>query len=258
MTCADPTQRFSSRVENYIRYRPGYPSAILEVLARECGLTPASVIADVGSGTGLLAALFLAYGNHVFGVEPNHEMRAAGARQLHAYSRFTSVNGKAEATNLPDGSVDFVTAGQAFHWFDQPRTRAEFARVLRPRGYVALVWNERRPKASAFAAAYEALLARYGTDFATVDHRSIDNDAIAAFFGPGTYELCRFENSQVFDCAGLQGRLLSSSYAPEAGHPDHEPMLRELRTIFAAHQRNGMIQFDYETKLFFGRLERVA
>jgi len=258
MTRADSTRRFSSRVENYIRYRPGYPSAILDVLARECGLTPASVIGDVGSGTGLLAALFLARGNRVFGVEPNHEMRAAGAHQLHAYSRFTSVNGTAEATNLTDGSVDFVTAGQAFHWFDQPRARAEFARVLRPGGYVALVWNERRPEASTFAAAYEALMARYGTDFTTVDHRRVDDNAIAAFFGPGSYELRRFENAQVFDFEGLQGRLLSSSYAPEAGHPDHEPMLRELRTIFVAHQLDGTIQFDYETKLYFGRVEPVA
>lgn len=258
MTRADPTQRFSSRVENYIRYRPGYPSAILEVLARECGLTPASVIADVGCGTGLLAALFLSHGNRVFGVEPNTEMRTAGAHQLHAYSRFTSVDGTAEATNLADGSVDFVTAGQAFHWFDRPRARAEFARVLKPRGYVELVWNERQPEASAFAAAYEALIARYGTDFPTVDHRRVDDDAIAAFFGPGTYELRRFWNSQVFDFEGLQGRLLSSSYAPEAGHPDHEPMLRELRTIFATHQLNGRIRFDYETKLYFGRLEPFA
>lgn len=258
MTRGDPTQRFSSRVENYIRYRPGYPRAILAVLARECGLTPASVVADVGSGTGLLAALFLAHGARVFGVEPNTEMRAAGTRQLHTYACFTSVDGRAEATKLPDGSVDFFTAGQAFHWFDQPRARAEFARVLRPRGYVALVWNDRRPETSAFAAAYEALLARYGTDFAAVDHRRVDDDAIAAFFAPGTCELRRFENFQVFDFEGLQGRLLSLSYAPEAGHPDHGPMLRELRTIFAAHQRDGTIRFDYETKLYFGRLEPVA
>src|SRR6266446_9260655 len=110
-----PTERFSNRVENYIRYRPGYPKEIIELLKAECGLFPQSVVADAGSGTGLLAKLFLENGNLVFGIEPNREMRAAGERLLQAYPRFTSIAGTAEATTLPGQSVDFVTAGQAFH-----------------------------------------------------------------------------------------------------------------------------------------------
>jgi ubiquinone/menaquinone biosynthesis C-methylase UbiE len=258
MSGVGPTQRFSSRVENYVRYRPGYPRAIVRVLERECGLTPACVVADVGSGTGLLTELFLAHGNRVFGVEPNPEMRAAGEHYLRAYRHFTSVAGSAEATTLPESSVDFVTAGQALHWFDRPQARREFTRVLKPGGHVALVWNERRPEASAFAAAYEDLLARFGTDATPVVHRRVDDEAIAAFFRPGRCELRRFEHAQTFDLEGLQGRLLSSSYTPEVGHPDHEPMLRELRALFAAHQAAGTVRFDYLTKLYFGRLRATA
>src|SRR3954447_4559397 len=127
---ADPTRRFSNRVEDYIKYRPNYPRALVRLLEAECGMTGASVIADVGSGTGILSELFLKNGNRVYGVEPNREMREAGERLLASYTNFVSVDGRAEATTLDDASVDFVTAGQAFHWFDPPRTRREFVRVL--------------------------------------------------------------------------------------------------------------------------------
>src|SRR4051812_26588364 len=105
---SNPTRRFSSRVENYVKYRPSYPAEVVELLAAECGLTPTALVADVGSGTGLLAELFLKNGNHVFGVEPNREMREAGERLLGSYANFTSVNGTAEATTLPDRSVDMI------------------------------------------------------------------------------------------------------------------------------------------------------
>jgi ubiquinone/menaquinone biosynthesis C-methylase UbiE len=139
----DVTQRFSSRVDNYIRYRPGYPDAILDTLRDAYGLTPASIVADVGSGTGILTEMFLRHGNVVYGIEPNREMREAAERLLAGYDRFHSVAATAEDTTLGDDSVDLVTAGQAFHWFDPSKARAEFARVLKPGGWVALIWNER-------------------------------------------------------------------------------------------------------------------
>src|SRR6266581_6258084 len=132
----DPTQRFSNRVENYLRYRPRYPAEILEVLRAECGLQATSLIADVGSGTGFLAELFLSNGNQVFGIEPNPEMREAGEQLLRSYPKFTAVAATAEITTLPEASVDFVTAGQAFHWFDRERCRDEFRRILRPASWV--------------------------------------------------------------------------------------------------------------------------
>src|SRR4051812_34197437 len=140
----DSTTRFSSRVNAYMRTRPDYPAEILDTLKQDCGLTESSVIADIGSGTGILSRMFLSNGNTVYGVEPNREMREAGEKLLSpAYPQYQSIAATAETTSLPNASVDFVTAGQAFHWFDRGKCRVEFARILRPHGWVALVWNER-------------------------------------------------------------------------------------------------------------------
>jgi SAM-dependent methyltransferase len=247
------TQRFSNRVENYVKYRPRYPQGIIETLAAECGFGPDSAIADIGSGTGFLAELFLQNGNRVFGVEPNREMRQAGERLMAAYSRFESLEGAAEATGLAGGSVGFVTAGQAFHWFDREKARAEFSRILQPGGWVVLVWNNWDVNASPFMAAYEELVQTYGTDYAQVNHRLVDRAKLEEFFG-GPVEFRPFRYRQQFDFEGLKGRLLSSSYAPEPGHPKHDPMLAKLAEIFAAHQRNGQGSFEYVTEMYYGRL----
>jgi len=139
----DSIRRFSSRVDDYIKYRPTYPPAVVRLLMDECGLTTDSFVADVGSGTGILSELLLRYGSRVFGIEPNREMRAAAERLLQNYTHFASVDATAETTTLADRSVDFVTAGQAFHWFDAERAFAELARVLRPGGRVGILWNAR-------------------------------------------------------------------------------------------------------------------
>jgi ubiquinone/menaquinone biosynthesis C-methylase UbiE len=250
----DPTQRFSDRVENYVKYRPGYPAAVIDTLKVDCRLTEDSVIADVGSGTGILTELFLKNGARVFGVEPNREMRAAAERLLGGHARFTSVAATAEATTLPAHSVDFVTAGQAFHWFDRQQARQEFRRILKPQGWVVLVWNERRTKATPFLEAYEKLLLTYAVDYASVDHRLITDEIIAAFFRPGAFKLKVFESNQPQDFEGCQGRLLSASYTPRADHPNYEPRLAELRSIFDAYQVNGTVPFEYDTKLYYGQL----
>ena len=109
---SNSTTRFSDRVAYYIKYRPGYPAKVITLLNREIGLSPATVIADIGSGTGISSELFLKNGNRVFGVEPNQPMREAAESRLAGYDAFISINGTAEATTLPDASVDLVTAGQ--------------------------------------------------------------------------------------------------------------------------------------------------
>ena len=164
----DPTKRFSNRVENYLKYRPRYPSEIIALLEKDCALTRDSVIADVGSGTGFLSELFLRQGNRVLGVEPNAEMRAAGERLLADYPNFVSIDATAEATTLPDSSVDFVTAGQAFHWFDREKTHREFHRILKPDGWVVIVWNTFPTGRSPLVKAYDDVLVRYGTDYREV------------------------------------------------------------------------------------------
>jgi SAM-dependent methyltransferase len=248
----NPTKRFSSRVDNYVRYRPGYPSQIIDLLRSECGLTPDSVIADIGSGTGKLSEIFLKAGCQVFGVEPNKEMREAGERM--DVPNFNSIDGTAEATTLPSHSMNFVTAGQAFHWFDHAKCRPEFVRILKPVGWLAIIWNDRRNDTTPFLADYERLLAEFGTDYAEACHRRTDKpEVIRAFFGK---EPCfkNFSNAQQFDFDGIKGRLLSSSYAPEAGHPKYEEMLAELKRIFDKRQENGTVAFEYDTHVYYGHL----
>ncbi|HEX8686675.1 MAG TPA: class I SAM-dependent methyltransferase, partial [Pyrinomonadaceae bacterium] len=195
----DPTTRFSSRVADYVKYRPGYPAEVLRLLEAECGLTAESVVADVGSGTGLLSELFLKNGNRVYGVEPNAEMREAGERLLAAYANFVSVDGRAEATTLEDGSVDFVTAGQAFHWFDPAGARREFARILRPGGWVVLAWNDRRTAGTPFLEGYERLLLEYGTDYREVSVKYMEESSLSTLFGAARMRTGDFVNEQVFD-----------------------------------------------------------
>ena len=250
----DVTQRFSSRVENYIKYRPGYPNEVIETLRSECGLTSGSIIADVGSGTGILTEMFLRNGNTVYGIEPNRDMREAAERLLKDYPRFRSVAARAEETTLGDASVDFVTAGQAFHWFDREKTRGEFARVLKPQGWIALIWNERVTTTTQFLVAYEQLLKDYSTDYEQVDHRRIDEDVIRDFFDSDDFRLKQFKNVQVFDYEGVKGRLLSSSYAPEEGRPNFEPMLAELESIFQTYQDEGKVVIEYVTQMYYGQL----
>lgn len=257
-TGRDSTERFSDRVDNYVRYRPGYPAGVLDVLREETGLTPAAVIADVGSGTGISADLFLRNGNVVFGIEPNPEMRHAAesllAQAPQTFARFRSVDGTAEATTLPARSVDYVVAGQAFHWFDAQRARAEFARILKPAGWVVLMWNSRRQDSTPFLRAYEWLLERFGTDYRQVRHTNIDPEALRPMFAGGEFTRRVLYNEQRFDLAGVRGRLLSSSYTPTPGDPRYEPMLRELERIFAASAEGGEIRFEYDTELFIGHV----
>ena len=249
----DSVNRFSNRVENYAKYRPGYPPGVLEILRSDCSLKKESVIGDIGSGTGLLSQLFLENGNTVFGVEPNELMRARAESLLNNSTNFKSVAATAENTTLPDGAIDFITAGQAFHWFDRERTKQEFARILKPDGYVVLVWNARRLDSTAFLREYEALLLRYSPDYPVVRHENVDQ-GIEGFFAPQPMNLATLDNVQRFDFEALKGRLCSSSYAPEAGNPNFERMLIELRAIFETHNKNGVVDFEYDTRIYYGHL----
>jgi SAM-dependent methyltransferase len=253
-----PTARFSDRVENYVRYRPGYPPEVLDLLRVECGLRPSHVVADIASGTGAFTRLLLENGNSVFAVEPNAAMREMGIEQLASLqsdgsNRLVSVAGTAEETTLRSASVDFVTAAQAAHWFDLPRARAEFARILRPGGWCVLIWNERETTTTPFLRDYEELLLTYATDYKEVRHERT-TAMIPEFFAPALCEERVFSLRQEFDYEGLAGRLLSSSYAPLEGHPSYEPMMRELQRIFRAHAEDGTVEFEYKTRVFYGHL----
>jgi SAM-dependent methyltransferase len=255
MPASNATSRFSDRVENYVRYRPGYPPEVLQMLKNECGLVPSHVVADLASGTGIWTCQLLGNGNPVFGVEPNAEMREAGERLLAGFPKFTSVVGTAEATTLVDHSVNFVTAAQAAHWFDRSRARREFVRILKPGGWLVLLWNERVTDSTAFLRDYEQLLLTYGTDYREIRHERT-TDEVNQFFDPAPYEERVFEMRQEFDYTGVEGRLLSSSYAPGPEHPAHAEMLRELQRIFDARSVGRRAAFEYKTRVYFGRLGR--
>jgi len=255
MSFADAKQRFSNRVADYVRYRPGYPVEILPLLKTWTSFRTDHVIADIGSGTGLLSKLFLDFGNRVLGVEPNAEMRAAGEEFLSGYPNFKSIAGSAEATTLPADSVDFIAAGQAFHWFQMPAAREEFHRILKPGGRVLVIWNERLLDDTAFLREYEALLNRFGTDYAKVNESYPRAEQMLEFYGRNEFTSHALPNFQEFDFEGLSGRLRSSSYAPPSGHPQFEPMMEELRRLFDAHQQGGVVRMEYRTRVYAGKLD---
>jgi SAM-dependent methyltransferase len=257
MSFADAKQRFSNRVADYVRYRPGYPGALIELLRKECGLRSDHVVADVGSGTGLLSKLFLENGNRVFGIEPNEEMRQAGEEFLSSFTSFASRKGSSESTTLPGASVDFITAAQAFHWFEPLATRREFSRILKPRGWVLVIWNDRRIAESAFGRAYENLLMRYGTDYTRVKEAYPEADDMEKFFGRGNFQQRELPNFQEFDFAGLAGRLRSSSYAPKQDDANYAPMMAALRELFEANQESGRVRMNYTTQIYFGHLDAM-
>ena len=254
MAITDSTQRFSSRVEHYVRARPGYPPEVLRLLELECGLTSNSVLADIASGTGIFTRLLLEHGNRVFGVEPNAEMRRAGEEFLAGFPKFVSVAGTAEATTLPEHSIDLATAAQAAHWFDAASARREFVRILKPAGWCVLLWNERNTEASPFMRAYEELLRSFGTDYQDVRHQHT-GQSIASFYSPSSFRERVFDNQQALDYEGLEGRLVSSSYMPQAGDPNYKEMVAELRRIFDARQSNGQVAMEHKTRVYYGKLD---
>ncbi|AFY60505.1 class I SAM-dependent methyltransferase [Synechococcus sp. PCC 6312] len=250
----DATTRFSNRVSYYVKYRPSYPAEIVEFLSQRLSLSPTSVIADIGSGTGILSELFLNNGNQVYGVEPNLEMRQAAELLLENHPNFISINGSAEITTLENHSVDFIVAGQAFHWFDGIKSRQEFQRILKPGAWVVLIWNDRQTESTPFLRAFEAFLQEFSTDYQQINHKNVDDRILSHFYGSSHYQQYTFPNQQIFDYEGLLGRVLSSSYIPMSGDLNYDSMLAALEQLFARYQEQNQVSFIYDTRLFYGQL----
>lgn len=249
---SDSTQRFTDRVADYVKYRPSYPREVVTFLHDTCGVAPHALVADIGAGTGISAKLFLDAGHPVIAVEPNQAMREASDAWLAGRGDFRSVAGTAEATTLDDASVELVIAAQAFHWFDHAVVSREFARILKPKGLVALFWNSRLLEGAPFLVGFEALLKKYGVDYTAVSERYGDDESMAAWFGDGFAYKASFPNGQQLDFEGLKGRLMSSWYAPKAGHTNYEPMMAALRELFDSTAQNGTVDFAYATRVYVG------
>lgn len=248
------TERFSDRVADYVRYRPTYPIALLNWLHDAQGVTPECRVADIGAGTGISSKMFLDAGHPVIAVEPNAAMREAAVAWLGSDSHFRAVDGRADATTLDDNSVDLISVAQAFHWFDPATTRKEFHRILRQGGLAAIYWNSRRLIGTPFLVGYEALLQTYGTDYTSVAERYADEPRMREWFGAGWRGTAEFDHRQLLDFDALRGRLMSSSYAPKEGHPNHAPMIEALRKLFDSCQVDGKISFDYDTRVYVGEV----
>jgi SAM-dependent methyltransferase len=247
-----PTSRFSSRVEDYLKYRPGYPPELIGALEQMVGFTSDWKVADIGSGTGKLSELFLDAGCEVTGVEPNLEMRLAAEKLLGNRSNFLSVDASAEDTTLSPKAYDLITAGQAFHWFDAEKSKAEFRRIISDRGWVALIWNDRRTTGTPFLNAYQSLLKSL-PEYGTVGHKITGAMKLRGFFDQEPL-FWSAPTSQEFDWEGLLGRALSSSYVPSPSHPEHFSFVERLRSVFDATEISGKVAFSYETQMFLGKL----
>lgn len=245
------TTRFSDRVEDYIKYRPKYPVQMLELFRKEIGLHTDSIIADIGSGTGISSEPFVANGNNVFGVEPNTKMRQAAEQFFSNSANHFSINGTAEQTGLTENSIDVIFAGQAFHWFDKGKAKLEFSRILKKTGHIVLGWNVRSEKTD-FQKEYDKILRETIPEYSIVTHKNISDQEIRDFFSPRESVSEYLVNAQILDLEGLKGRLKSSSYCPKSGQ-EYESLINKLTDLFTRYESNGLIEFAYDTHLYWCR-----
>ncbi len=250
----DATERFGIRADAYARARPGYPDFAVSALAQAFALAPGATVVDLGCGTGLSCEPFLRAGFTVLGVEPNPPMRAHAVERLGPLAGFRAVDGRAEATGLDDACADLLIAAQAFHWFDVEATRAEALRILRPPARAALIWNDRRAQGSPFAAGYEELLRRHGTQYLELRHRHERRDRIDAFFAGLPWRTITVTHGDELDYPRLADRLDSASYVPGPADPGHGPMMAELQQLFARTARHGVVTMEFETRILYGRM----
>lgn len=251
----DPRHRFSERVANYVRFRPDYPPELVSALLAGSEIGGSPVVADVGSGTGLFTRRLLERGLRVYAIEPNANMRLAAEAYLTAYDNLVSIDGDAGDTGLADASVGLVTVAQAFHWFDNEQTRAEFARILRADGRLALIWNKRR-LCQPFQQAYDELLQELAPEYGKVNHMNLGAADITEFFATESMQQMHFDNRQQLDFDGLLGRLKSSSYCPDEDSETYTRLRDALRDLFDQHATAGLLTFEYDCQLYHGPIAR--
>ncbi|MDD3119669.1 MAG: class I SAM-dependent methyltransferase [Victivallales bacterium] len=247
------TQRFTNRVADYVRYRPGYPAALFDFLYGDGGFTPADVIADCGSGTGIFTRNLLERGHRVFGIEPNAAMRRAAEEYLHDYPLFVSVAGTAEDSTLPDHAVNRMVCAQAFHWFDPVRFRREAERIIRPGGQLALIWNS-RISADGIGAEYERICRETTAEYRQVNHHRLTENDFHRFFGSRSWQRYTWNHQQQLSRAALRGRYFSCSYAPAPESPEGRRADARLHEAFQRYSDGNIVTFPYCTEMYLVRM----
>lgn len=254
MTDLKNTERFSNRVDNYVKYRPGYSAELLDYVYSETGVSQDSVIADFGSGTGIFTKMLLDKGSRVYAVEPNEKMRLAAQNSLSNYDGFYSVDGAAENSGILESSIDFVTCAQSFHWFDRDASKKEFRRILKPEGKVLLIWYRMFTEGSGFMKGYEEIHYSFPGRGAVTDHRNIGNEEMKDFFRDSIFNTKSFSFGHKLDFEGLKGRALSSSHAPSPGDENFASTMEKLSKLYLKHQVNNEVEFLYRTDLYWGKV----
>jgi len=245
-----PTTRFTGLADCYARFRPSYPDAAIQHALARCGLRPGCVLVDVGCGTGISSRLFAMQGLQVIGIEPNADMRrqADATPSPEGVAPPTYRDGRAEATGLPRDFADGVLAAQAFHWFEPGKALREFARVLKERGWVILMWNE-RDEGDAFTAEYGSVI-RSTREAETIEMpRGRAGQPLLTCSEFRHAQRHEFTHRQELDEEGLLGRAFSASYAPrEPG--EAERFAASLRAVFQRFAKAGRVTLRYRTSVY--------
>ena len=248
------TEKFTGKADVYAKYRPGYPAELFEHLYQKYSLNASSVVADIGSGTGIFTRELLKSGMKVKAVEPNADMRLMAEKQLNSCPNFESVNGSAEHTTLSDGSIDLVTAAQAFHWFDPCLFRKECTRILKKGRFVVLVWNHRVDSAPLMEENAE-VCRKFCADFHGFSgSRTRDPAPFRAFFRSGRYEELAFPHDLPLDLDAFVGRNLSASYAPQRGSERYSLFIEALAELFGKYERGGRVLMPNITRSYAGQV----
>jgi len=249
-----PTERFTGLANLYAVARPSYPTEAIDFIIERCQLNDRSTMADVGCGTGIATRLLARRGVAMIGVEPNDDMRQrAEAEQLAPGSaQIVFTKGRGEQTGLPDSSVDAILCAQAFHWFEPEEALKEFHRILKPSGWVALMWNE-RDRFDPFTTAYGAIV-RALRESREVEMKFGGKAGEPLFISPlfEDVERTAFANEQSVDEQGLIMRACSTSYSPKEGEA-LERFKMALQDVFRQFEQDGRVTIKYETAVFTGR-----
>jgi SAM-dependent methyltransferase len=251
----DPLLRFTSKAERYARYRWGYAPEAIQAIFDITGLTAQAILADIGSGTGLLTKGLVSKVTTVYAIEPNLAMRQIAERLLKQFPSFISLDGKAEAIPLPDRSVDLITVGQAIHWFEPQDTRKEFQRVLKPEGWLAMAFHTTIRQA-VLEAVKVFFTEEYGWD-PTPSPKPLYGDSHVDFYiGSGTYTKMHFPQTWQENWDVFIGGILSDSHSPDDTHPAFPRFVSAVRQVFDQFSIEGIVQIHGGTDLVIGRLRK--
>jgi SAM-dependent methyltransferase len=249
----NPTGRFSNRADYYARFRPGYPPGVVKILSKELAFTRNDIVADIGSGTGLLTKLFLKNGNKVFAVEPNDKMRLHVEKDSSRFRNLVTVKATAEATTLAAYSVDLIAVGQALHWFNPSKTRREFSRISKPGAGLCVVYNK-RAKSSGLSRGYAKVVTRYSRDRKKIP--PVTDRLASAYFDKGEFSKFDLPNEQILSFRGLLGRLISASYVPTPKDKDFRAFEEDVREVFDSYSVKGRVRLAYDTEILVGKVSQ--